>query len=158
MKGVPIPQPPSPPILGSNQPLRQGPAADLRVKEAEQRATSDDLSVRIVDEVAATAELRGAEALGAGPHGQDGGALRVLRGGEEEGGEDCGLAPLRLPFLGQGAVVPERRRGRGLRPGGGSDGALMWRCRGGGQHRRRLRIVVSRGVVERGELICKTSW
>ena len=68
MKGVPIPQPPSPPILGSNQPLRQGPAADLRVKEAEQRATSDDLGARVVDEVPAAAELRDAEALGADAH------------------------------------------------------------------------------------------
>ena len=69
MKGVPIPQPPSPAILGSNQPLRRGPAVDLRVKEADQRAASDDLGVRIVDEVSATAEPRGAEALGAGAHG-----------------------------------------------------------------------------------------
>jgi hypothetical protein len=69
MKAVPIPQPPSPAILASNQPLRRCPAADLRVKEAEQRAASDDLGVRIVDEVSATAEPRGAEALGAGAHG-----------------------------------------------------------------------------------------
>jgi hypothetical protein len=45
--------------------------------------------VRVVDEVPAGAEPRGAEALGAGAHGQDGGALRVLSGGEEEGSDDA---------------------------------------------------------------------
>lgn len=152
MKAVPIPQPPSPTITGSNQPLRRGTAADSGVDEAEKRAASDDLGVRVVDEVPAGAEHRGAEALGAGAHGENGaGAVRVLRGGEEEGGEDRRLAPLRLAFLGKGAVVPERRRGRGFRPGGGDGGALLRRRRGGGgHHRRRRRIVVKQGNLKKG--------
>jgi hypothetical protein len=101
MKAVPIPQPPSPSIPGSNQPIRRGATADLGVDEAEQRAASDDLSVRVVNEVPTCAEHRGTEALGAGAHGEHSEAVRVLRGREEDGGEDRGLAPLRLPFLGQ---------------------------------------------------------
>ena len=151
-----LPQPPSPTIHGSNQPLKRGAAADLRVDEGEQRAASDDLGVRVVDEVPAGAEHRGTEALGAGAHGEDSEAVRVLQGGEEEGGEDRGLAPLRFPFPGQGAVVPERRRGRGFRPGGGGGGALLWRRRGGGQHGRRRWVVGSREST-RGQLIERSS-
>jgi hypothetical protein len=52
--------------------------------------------------------------------------------------------------------VPERRRGRGFRPGGGGGGALLWRRRGGGQHGRRRWVVGSREST-RGQLISKNS-
>lgn len=149
MKAMPIPQPPSPTMPRSNQPIRRGAAADLRVDVAQQRAARDDLGVRVVDDVPAGAEHRGTEALGACAHGEDSEAARVMRGGgEEEGGENRGLAPLRLPFLGQGAIVPERCRGRGFHPGGGGSGALLWRRRGGGQHGQRRWVVESRESTE----------
>jgi hypothetical protein len=130
---MPISQPPSSTIAGWNQPIRCGAAANLGVDEAEQRTAGDGLCVGVVDEVPAAAEACGAQALGAGGHGQDYRPEGLLHGGEEEGGENRGLAPLRLALLGERAVVPEDGRGHGLRPGGAV--SFPWRRRRGrGEH------------------------
>jgi hypothetical protein len=107
MKIMSISQPPSSTIAGSNQPIRCGVAANLGVDEAEQRTAGDDLCVGVVDEIPAAAEACGAQALGTGSQEQDYRPEGLLHGGEEEGGENRGLAPLRLALLGERTVVPE---------------------------------------------------
>lgn len=84
----------------------------------------------VMDKVTARSEACCADALGAGGEGEDGGVQWVLRRGEQEGGEDSGLTPLRLALLGEGIVLAEGGRGGGLGP---QDAVLPLR-RGGVEH------------------------
>lgn len=142
MKVVPIPQLPL--LTGSNQPIGSAAPADLGVDEAEERAACDDLGMRVVDEVSVVVEASGAETLGSGGQRENSEIPGVLlRSGEEEGGEDGGLPPLRLALLWERVVVLENSRGGGFRPGD----VVPWRRRrrrrrgggGGGEHRGRGR-------------------
>ena len=111
MQLMPVPQPPPPISARCNQPTWWVVCVNLGINEAEERTAGDDLGMGVMDKVTARSEACCADALGAGGEGEDGGVQWVLRRGEQEGGEDSGLTPLRLALLGECIVLAEGGRG-----------------------------------------------
>lgn len=130
MQLMPVPQPPLPISARGNQPTWRVVCANLSINEAEESTAGDDLGMGVVDEVAARPEACCTEAFGAGCQGEDSGVQWILRRGEQEGGEDSGLTPLRLALLGEGTVLAEGGRGGGLGP----QDAVSRLRRGGVEH------------------------